>query len=304
MLSIGETAVETPKHRKRLRLLVPSARTLRRLPWFGVIVLSVALFLAVFAPWLAPHSSTAGYLTDSLQPPGSIADDASERTYWLGTDYLGRDVLSRLIVGSRLTLMTAGLGVVTSTAVGTLLGLIAAYSRGKLDTLIMGAVDVSLALPPLVLALALAVAIGAGLWNMIIVMNLVYWSRFARQARGEGLAVMAQDYVLASRAIGATMPHILVRHVLPNIVGSIAVLGSLILGQLILLEATLSFLGVGIPPPAPSWGNMVSEGRAYVADAPWMIIPPGVAMLLIVLAVNLLGDWTRDRLDPRLEHST
>ena len=264
------------------------------------VILGAAVVIGVLAPWLAPHSPSAVNLRNALETPSWSLVGTSAGNYVLGTDYLGRDVLSRLIIGTRLTLLSAGLGLITASSVGTVLGIVAGCWRGKVESLVMGAVDVSLALPALVIALAFAVALGPGLSNIIVVINLVYWSRFARQAHAETISVMGRPFILASHAIGASVSRILIRHVLPNITSSLVVLGSLILGQVIVLEATLSFLGVGVPPPAPSWGNMVSEGRGYVADAPWMIIPPGLAILVLVLAANLLGDWLRDRLDPRL----
>ena len=270
---------------------------IRNCPWFPAIILTSAVLIAIFAPLLAPHSPTLGELGDRLEPP-SWAGGTSK--YILGTDTQGRDVLSRLFYGSRVSLLVAVLGLVVAGGSGTVLGILAAYRRGFVDTLIMRAADASLAIPGLLFAMALAVILGPQLWNVIIVIALIYWSRFARQARAEALSIMARDYVAASRVAGGGAMQIMFRHIAPNLLDSIVVLGSLVMGHLILLEATLSFLGVGVPPPAPTWGNMVSEGRGLLADAPWLSISPGVYMLLVVLAMNLLGDWLRDHLDPRL----
>ena len=269
-----------------------------RWPWFPVSVLVGAVLIAILAPWLAPHSPTIGDLRDRLEPPAWASGGSA--TYLLGTDTLGRDVLSRLIYGSRVSLLVAGLGIAVCGGIGTLLGVLAAYRRGFIDAFIMRAVDVSMAIPPLLVALAMGLIVGPGLRNVLFIIFLVYWGRFARQARGEALSIMARDYVAASRVAGGGARQIMFRHLIPNLLDSIVVLGSLVMGHLILLEATLSFLGVGVPPPAPTWGNMVSEGRGFLYAAPWLSILPGMAMLLVVLAANLLGDWVRDHLDPRL----
>ena len=295
MSAVGVTRIQEGLW--RIRRLGRSWRA-GRWPWFQVSVLVAAVLIAILAPWLAPHSATVGDLRDRLEPPAWVSGGST--TYLLGTDTMGRDILSRLIYGSRVSLLVAGLGITVCGGTGTVLGVLAAYRRGFVDAFIMRAVDVSMAIPSLLVGLTFALVVGPSLWNIILIIFLVYWGRFARQARGEALSIMARDYVAASRVAGGGAGQIMFRHVIPNLLDSMVVLGSLVMGHLILLEATLSFLGVGVPPPAPSWGNMVSEGRGLLLQAPWLSILPGVVMLVVVLAANLLGDWIRDHLDPRL----
>ena len=283
-----------------LRKLRGAARgwSVGRWPKVSILVWVAASVIAIFAPLLAPHAPNIGELADRLTPPFWYAEGSSE--YLLGTDRQGRDVLSRIIHGSRVSITVAVLGTLIAGGVGTFLGMLAAYRQGFVDSIIMRLVDVSMAVPPLLVALALAVILGPGFWNIIYIIAFVFWGQFARQARGEALSVMARDYVAASRVAGGGGWQIMFRHVLPNLQDTMIVLATLVLGHLILLEASLSFLGVGVPPPDPSWGNMVSEGGSLIREAPWLSIAPGAALLVLVLATNLFGDWLRDHLDPRL----
>ena len=273
-------------------------RRLRRLPLFPTFVMAGMVLMAVTAPWLSSYPPNIAELRDQLKPPMSVAGDGG--TYWLGTDAFGRDVFSRLAYGSRVSLAVAIAGTVAAGTLGVALGLVAAIMRGPIEAAVMRTVDLSLAVPSLLIALALAVAVGPSFLNVILIIVLIYWSRFARQVFGEALSILARDYVAAARVAGAGMFYIGTRHVLPNLLHSIAVIASLIAGQLVLLESTLSFLGVGIPPPTASWGNMVSDGKNFLETAPWISFSPGIALLLLVLAMNLFGDWVRDHLDPRL----
>ena len=259
--------------------------------WLGILVIIGAV--AILSPWIAPHSATLGDLRERLEGPSW--------DHWLGTDRQGRDVLSRLMVGSRVTLLVAFVGVAAAGVIGTVLGLIAGYYGKVVESVIMRAVDLSFALPALVLALALAAVYGASMTNIVLLVTVVFWGQFARQVRAEVLSLREQEFVTASRAIGASRFHIITRHIAPNVVDSVVVVASLVLGQLVLVEATLSFLGAGVPPSTPSWGRMINDGKSLF-DAWWVAVAPGLAIVLVVLSINMLGDWLRDRLDPHLRN--
>ena len=259
--------------------------------WLGILVIIGAV--AILSPWIAPHSATLGDLRERLEGPSW--------DHWLGTDRQGRDVLSRLMVGSRVTLLVAFVGVAAAGVIGTVLGLIAGYYGKVVESVIMRAVDLSFALPALVLALALAAVYGASMTNIVLLVTVVFWGQFARQVRAEVLSLREQEFVTASRAIGASRFHIITRHIAPNVVDSVVVVASLVLGQLVLVEATLSFLGAGVPPSNPSWGRMINDGKSLF-DAWWVAVAPGLAIVLVVLSINMLGDWLRDRLDPHLRN--
>jgi peptide/nickel transport system permease protein len=205
------------------------------------------------------------------------------------------------MVGSRATLLVAFVGVAAAGVIGTLLGLIAGYFGKVVDSVIMRAVDLSFALPALVLALALAAIYGASLTNIVLLVTVVFWGQFARQVRGEVFAIRERQFIEASRAVGGGHMHVILRHILPNVFDSVVVVASLVLGQLVLVEATLSFLGAGIPPSTPSWGRMINDGKSLF-DHWWVAVAPGVAIVLVVLSVNMLGDWLRDHLDPHLRN--
>jgi len=273
---------------------------LRRRQFLALPLLVLAGFLgvAMLAPYVAPRSPTATDLGRKLTPPMWTAGGASDRP--LGTDHLGRDILSRLVHGARLSLATSLGGILLSGVIGTALGLLAGYYGGWVDALIMRAADMTLSVHIYVLAIVLAVVWGPGLKNVVLVVVFLLWSRYARQVRGEVLSVKAREFVTAARALGGSGAWIMRRHILPNIVNSVIVLSTLQVGLIVVLEATLSFLGAGIPPPAPSWGVMVADGRALIASAWWVSTLPGLAILLVVLSVNLVGDAVRDLLDPRL----
>jgi peptide/nickel transport system permease protein len=263
-----------------------------------LVVLAGFLGVAMLAPYVAPRSPTATDLGRKLTPPMWSAGGASDRP--LGTDHLGRDILSRLVHGARLSLATSLGGILLSGVIGTALGLLAGYYGGWVDALIMRVADMTLSVHIYVLAIVLAVVWGPGLKNVVLVVVFLLWSRYARQVRGEVLSVKAREFVTAARALGGSGGWIMRRHILPNIVNSVIVLSTLQVGLIVVLEATLSFLGAGIPPPAPSWGVMVADGRALIASAWWVSTLPGLAILLVVLSVNLVGDAVRDLLDPRL----
>jgi len=267
---------------------------LLRGPWIWLAILVIIGAVAILSPWIAPHSATLGELGSRLEGPSW--------DHWLGTDRQGRDVLSRLMVGSRVTLLVAFVGVLVAGAIGTALGLIAGYYGKAVDSVITRAVDLSFALPALVLALALAAVYGASMRNIILLVIVVFWGQFARQVRAEVLSLREQEFVTASRAIGGGGFHIITRHIAPNVVDSVVVVASLVLGQLVLVEATLSFLGAGVPPSTPSWGRMINDGK-NLFDTWWVAVAPGLAIVIVVLSINMLGDWLRDRLDPYLRKS-
>jgi peptide/nickel transport system permease protein len=265
---------------------------------FVVALLVILVLPALFAPWLAPHDPLEGRLAHKLKPPVWLA--GGSWAYPLGTDPLGRDLLSRLVFGARVSLSVALVAIVIGGLVGTVLGLAAGYCGGWTDALIMRVVDVAFSLPTILLALVLAVVIGPSFETVILIVALLLWARYARQVRGEVLSVRERDFVAQARIAGCSHLRIIFGHILPNVANTLIVLATLQVGYVILLEGTLSFLGVGIPPPTPAWGLMVATGRGLIVSAWWVSFFPGLAILLTVLTLNLLGDWLRDRLDPRL----
>ena len=220
----------------------------------------------------------------------------------LGTDKQGRDILSRIMHGARVSLLVSCLAILFGGGLGTLLGMLAAYMGGKVDSIIMRVVDIKLAFPSILLALVLVAAIGAGFTTVIIVIAVLLWARYARVVRGEALAIKQQDFIDRARVSGASNARIMLRHIFPNLVNTVVVLATLEVGHVIILESTLSFLGAGIPAPTPAWGVMVADGRDLITIAWWIFLFPCLAIVLTVLSMNLLGDWIRDRLDPKLRN--
>ena len=271
---------------------------LKQVPWVPVVIIVIIVFAAVFAPIIAPHSPTKQSLRDKLHPPAWQEGGTAE--HLLGTDILGRDILSRLIYGARVSLVIAATALLAGGAIGGVLGLISGYAGGKTDTLIMRAVDATLAFPTILFALLLAVTMGQGLQTVVLAVTLILWARFARVTRGEVLGLKDNDYVAMARVHGCSGARIMFVHIMPNVFNSFTVMLTLHVGLVILTEASLSFLGAGIPPPTPSWGQMVADGRAKVATAWWISIIPGIAITMVVIAFNLFGDWLRDRLDPKM----
>ena len=273
----------------------------RRYPLLSLAVLLFVLITpAVFAELVAPHDPYKGYVLDRLQPPAWLEGGSWEHP--LGTDKIGRDMLSRIIYGARISLTVAGVSILCGGIVGTTLGLLAGYFGGWWDHVIMRLVDIKISIPSLMLALILAAALGPSFTTVIIVIALTLWTRYARLIRGEVLRLKHEDFILRAKVSGASTARILARHLLPNVVNTIIVLATLEVGVVIILEASLSFLGAGIPPPNPAWGLMVADGRALVINAWWVSFFPGLAILLTVLSMNLLGDWLRDKLDPKLRN--
>jgi peptide/nickel transport system permease protein len=274
---------------------------MKQYPILPVAVLMLLLVIpALFASQVAPHNPVKGSLSKRLKPPVWMQGGSIEHP--LGTDKLGRDILSRVIHGSRISLMVSLVAILFAGSLGTGLGLLAGYFGGRLETVVMRLVDISLALPTILLALVLVAAVGASFGAVITVIAVILWARYARQVRGETLSVKQHDFIARARVAGASHVRIMLRYIFPNVVNSLVVLATLQVGAVILLESTLSFLGVGIPRPAPAWGVMVADGRELVVTAWWVAMFPGLAIMLTVLSLNLLGDRLRDHLDPKLRN--
>lgn len=263
---------------------------------FGTL-LFIFVVLAILAPWIAPADPARQDLLARFKPPGFVG--RNDVTYWFGTDNLGRDLLSRVLYGAGASLGVAVLSVVVSTLIGVSLGMAAGWLRGWTEVVVMRLVDIIMSIPAVLLAVLTVAVLGPGLWNLVIVLGFTRWPRYARVAYGQTLQVATQPYIRASELAGAGTLRMLFSHVLPNIAGPILVVATAEFGLMILFEAGLSFLGLGIQPPAPSWGSIMSVGREYVDRAWWIVAFPGAALFLLVFSVNLLGDWLRDRIDQR-----
>jgi len=279
-----------------------AVRARRRVSFRAVFGLSVLLVIggaAVFAPQLAPWDPARQMLMKRLRPP--MWQERGLREHPLGTDHLGRDILSRILHGGRISLGVGLTAVTLSALIGVTLGLLAGFFGGRADALIMRVVDVFLAIPYILLAMGVVFALGPSLLNVILVMAVTRWVQFARIVRADVLSIREREFVAGARARGNRALRLLLRHVLPNALTPIIVVATLELAFMIIYESALSFLGLGVQPPTPTWGWMLSDGRNYVATAWWLATLPGLAIMLTVLAVNLLGDWLRDTLDPRLK---
>ncbi|HXJ82276.1 MAG TPA: ABC transporter permease [Candidatus Methylomirabilis sp.] len=283
-------ATETP--------VLPRALDRRWPPSVPLVIVALLVLCGVLAPLLAPHSPVEGSLGERLIPP--LGMEGSKASHPLGTDRLGRDTLSRLLYGARISLSVSVVGIALTGALGSLIGLIAGFFGGWVDTLLMRIVDISLSLPGILIAVLLSVVFEPSFTNVIIVVVFLLWPSYARLVRGETLGLKQHEFVALARVAGCSDLTIMFRHIVPNLLPSILVLATLHVGYVIVLEAALSFLGVGIPPPTPSWGVMVADGRGLIEQAWWVSILPGIAILVTVLSLNILGDWVRDRLDPKL----
>lgn len=271
---------------------------LRRWPVIPLVIIAVLAVIAIGAPVLAPHNPQSQDLTKALVPPMWVNGGSSSHPF--GTDEVGRDVLSRIMYGSRISLMVAMIAMVAGMILGTLTGMVAGYFGGVVDEVLMRLVDLWLSLPFILLALVVAVIVGASLSTVIWLLAVSSWSAGARNIRGEVLSIRTRDYVALAQVSGASHWRILTKHIFPQITHVLIVITTLRSGHLIIAEAGLSFLGVGVPASIPTWGNMVSEGDQYLTVAWWVSIIPGMAIFLTVIAFNFFGDWVRDRLDPRL----
>lgn len=267
-------------------------------PALPIIILVALVVVAIFAPLIAPYSPRVGELSERLTPPAWV--EGGSKAHLLGTDFMGRDVLSRLIHGATVSLSVAMLAIFVTGTVGTIVGVIAGYRRGFIDSLLMRITDIALSMPLILMAIILVALFGASFLNIILVIVLLLWPRYARQVRGETLSIKERDFVELARASGCSHVRLIWRHILPNLVPTLLVLATLNVGFVILLEAMLSFLGVGIPVPTPAWGIMVADAQGLIATAWWIALFPGLAIMITVLSFNLLGDWLRDYLDPKL----
>jgi len=266
---------------------------------FGIVVLTIAISTAIFSPFIAPHDPYKQALDQRLLPP--CWQSGGDVSHVLGTDHLGRDVLSRLIYGSRVSILVGFSAVFFPGIIGITLGLLSGYYSRYLGAVIMRIVDMFLAIPYAVMAIAVITAIGTGLSNLILVLTITRWAHYARIMNGTVLQIKGQEFIEAANARGNSTLRIMLRHILPNAVPPILVLATLELAFMIIMEATLSFLGLGVQPPTPTWGLLASEGREYLTVAWWLTTFSGLAIVITVLGANLLGDWLRDTLDPRLK---
>ncbi len=261
--------------------------------WWPISLLTLLLFFAIFGSWIAPFDPDRQNLLARLKDPGFEARGA---VYWLGSDELGRDVLSRVIHGAKVSISVAFLSVILSGSVGVAVGMAAGYLRGWSETILMRLVDIFLSIPAILLAIITVAVLGPGFINVILVLSLTRWPRYARVAYGQTLTIANRPYVTLAHAMGASAPRILMMHILPNIVGPLLVVATLEFGLMVLFEAGLSFLGLGVQPPTASWGSMLSTGRNYVGSAWWIATFPGLALFLLVLSANLIGDRLSDRI--------
>ena len=281
--------------------VVDGWRQVKRYPLFSLgILICVLVIPAVFAPWVAPHDPYLGTLSNRLTPP--VWQDGGTMEHILGTDKLGRDMLSRIIYGARVSLTVSLIAIFVGGIIGTVLGLISGYFGSKTDAVIMRLVDISLAIPTILLALVLVAAVGPSFGTVVTVLIVLLWARYARLTRGETLAIKERDFIARARVAGASHTRIMFKYIFPNVVNSLIVLATLQVGYVILLESALSFLGAGLPRAEPAWGVMVADGRELIVTAWWVSMFPGLAIMLTVLALNLIGDWLRDHLDPKLRN--
>ncbi len=297
-MATSTAAIATAPPGRRGSRLLRLWREFRRWPVLPLLVLAFLISGAVFAPLLAPHSPTLANLRERNTPPMWMEGGSSNHI--LGADHQGRDVLSRVIYGARISLIIAVVAISFSLVAGTALGLVSGYFGGILDEVIMRLVDLVRSVPFLLVALVFVVVFGQSFVLLLILLSVTTWTGYARQVRAEALQLRERDYVMAAKIANASAFRILYRHILPGVVSTITVISTLQVGGLILAEASLSFLGAGVPPPTPAWGSMVADGRNYLQRAWWSATFPGMAILLTVLAFNFLGDWVRDRFDPRL----
>jgi peptide/nickel transport system permease protein len=274
-------------------------RVLEGFPLVPVAILAAIALVAIFANLLAPYDPEIGTLTARFRPPAWQVGGSSE--HLLGTDHVGRDVLSRLIFGARVSVVVGFTAVIFAGVIGTVLGILSGYLGGWVDQAIMRVTDTWLALPAVTFAIFLAAIVGPSMWNIVIILGLTYWTRYARVVRGEVLSLKEREFVRLAIVAGCSKWTIMRRHIMPNIINSAIVLGTLMLGVVIIAEATLSFLGIGVPPPQPAWGLMLSDGKqGLMVGRWWLTIFPGCCIMLMVLSANLLGDWLRVKLDPQL----
>jgi peptide/nickel transport system permease protein len=265
---------------------------------FGLIMVLGVIFSAVFAPLISPHDPILQDVEKRLIPP--MGQEGADSNYLLGTDHLGRDIVSRLIYGARISIVVSVSAVALSAVLGTLIGLFSGFYGGKVDNIFMRIADVQLAFPFILLAIAIIAVLGPNLQNIILTMGLTGWVIYARVVRAEVLSLREKEFITSVRALGGSNGRIIFNHLFPNVVPPIIVIVTLEMARMIIMEAALSFLGLGIQPPTPTWGGMLADGRVYLVTSWWLATFPGLVIMLVVLGINLLGNWLRDMLDPRL----
>jgi peptide/nickel transport system permease protein len=265
---------------------------------FGLVMVLAVIISAIFAPFLSPHDPILQDVEKRLIPP--VWQTEGETNYLLGTDHLGRDIVSRLIYGARISIVVSVSAVVFSAILGTIIGLLSGFYGGNVDNIFMRIADVQLAFPFILLAIAIIAVLGPNLQNIIIVMGITGWVIYARVVRAEVLSLREKEFITSVRALGGSNGRIIFKHLLPNVVAPIIVIITLEMARMIIMEAALSFLGLGIQPPTSTWGGMLADGRVYLATSWWLATFPGLVIMLVVLGINLLGNWLRDILDPRL----
>ena len=301
-VSLEKGGVISSSRHKEFRRALQSLTTSR---WalIGMLILLVVSFVAIFGPWLAPFDPNRQNIMMRLLEPGQTG--AADLTYWLGSDQLGRDVLSRLLYGARVSLLVGVAAIAVGGTLGTVAGLVSGYFGGWIDDVIMRLGDIQLAFPFILLAIMFLVVLGPGLVNIILVLGIGQWITYARIVRAQTLSLREKEYVEAARAMGDSTFSILFRTILPNIVAPLTVIASFNIAGVILSEAALSFLGLGVPPDVPTWGSMLSESRDHLLSNKWWMAGfPGLAIVFTVLAFNIIGDWLRDFLDPRLKENS
>jgi peptide/nickel transport system permease protein len=294
MATTVEVISDTPGVRQKRRWTA----FLRRAPIIPLTIITIMVLTALLADVLSPYSPTDISLANRLRPP--FWEQGGSLAHPLGTDPMGRDLLTRMIYGARISLVVGLLSLFVGGGVGAALGLIAGYAGGRVDTFLMRVADTTLAFPIILFSILLVAILGGSLGNVVIAVALVLWARYARVIRGEVLSLRQRDFVAQARIAGCSSARIILVHLFPNILNTLVVLLSLQVGWVIVVEASLSFLGAGIPPPTPTWGSMIAEGRDYIATAWWVSFFPGLAILATVLSFNLFGDWLRDALDPTM----
>jgi peptide/nickel transport system permease protein len=303
-MAASELATTTPLQARRrtpAEGLGSAVSVLWRYPIIPGLIWGTVLLFAVAAPWIAPHPPARQTLTDRLTPP--VWQEGGTWTYPLGTDHLGRDVFSRIVYGSRVTAIVVALTVVGAASIGTFVGMAAGYFGGFVDALLMRLVDFTIALPALLFGVMLAAVLQPGLRNVVVIIILFTWAGFARLVRAEVLSLRNRDFIMLARVAGLSWPRIFIRHLFPNVLNTVMVLATLYVSIVIIFEASLSFLGLGIVPPTVSWGAMLSEGRGFMSVAGWLVMLPGLAIFVVALAGNLFGDWLRDTIDPHLRRA-
>lgn len=291
----SETALKVHKQ-LTLKSAISKAVNLK-LPWISLTIVVLILLCACLAPIMSPHNPERINMVDRRIAPFETTNHP------LGTDVMGRDMASRMIYGARTTVFISLVALATGAFVGSILGMIAGYKGGWSDILIMRVSDAALGFPTVLVAMIIVTLLGAGMENIVLAVVITVWARFARMIRGDVLAIKEYDFVTSAKIAGVSTPMIIARHIFPNTVNTLMVITSLQVGQVILLEASLSFLGLGLPPGAPAWGIMVSEGRTVILEVWWLALFPGLAITIVVLAFNFFGDWLRDTLDPKLRRA-